>query len=77
MPNTEITVTYSGIKVTFSKYEHIPEDREEEFFWVKVEGNFPYILEERLLKEKIDSEEETEKTKPKKSIFKIIKHILK
>ncbi len=35
-----------GVKIAFSKEGGIPYDREGEFFWIIVEGDFPYILDE-------------------------------
>ncbi len=39
-----------GVKITFSKGASVPHDRTGEYFWICVDGDFPYILdEERVL----------------------------
>ena len=35
-----------GVKITFQKGTLVPCDRTEEYFWICVEGDFPYILDE-------------------------------
>jgi len=35
-----------GVKVTFQKGASVPCDRTREFFWICIEGDFPYILDE-------------------------------
>ena len=36
-----------GVKITFQKTASIPFDRTGEYFWICIEGDFPYILEEK------------------------------
>ena len=35
-----------GVKITFQKGAFVPGDRTGEFFWICIEGDFPYILDE-------------------------------
>ncbi len=35
-----------GVKITFQKDASLPCDRTGEFFWICIEGDFPYILDE-------------------------------
>ena len=35
-----------GVKITFQKGASVPCDRTGEYFWICIEGDFPYILEE-------------------------------
>ena len=35
------------VKIAFQKDASIPYDRTGEFFWICIEGNFPYILDEK------------------------------
>ena len=35
-----------GVKVTFQKGASVPCDRTGEYFWICIEGDFPYILDE-------------------------------
>ena len=35
-----------GVKVTFQKGASVPCDRTGEYFWICIEGDLPYILEE-------------------------------
>lgn len=35
-----------GVKITFAKGASVPCDRTGEYFWIYVEGDFPYILHE-------------------------------
>ena len=36
-----------GVKITFSEGAAVPCDITDEYFWICVEGDFPYILEEK------------------------------
>jgi hypothetical protein len=36
-----------GVKITFQKGAFVPCDRTGEYFWICVEGDFPYILDEK------------------------------
>ena len=36
-----------GIKITFQKGASVPCDRIGEYFWICIEGDFPYILDEK------------------------------
>ena len=35
-----------GVKITFQKGASVPCDRTGEYFWICIEGDLPYILEE-------------------------------
>ena len=35
-----------GVKMTFQKKASLPYDRPDECFWIRIEGDFPFILEE-------------------------------
>ena len=35
-----------GVKITFQKGDSVPYDRTGEYFWICIEGDFPYILDE-------------------------------
>ena len=35
-----------GVKMTFQKKASLPYDRPDECFWIRIEGDFPYLLEE-------------------------------
>ena len=35
-----------GVKITFQKGASVPCDRTGEYFWICIEGDFPYILDE-------------------------------
>ena len=35
-----------GVKITFQKVASVPCDRTGEYFWICIEGEFPYILDE-------------------------------
>lgn len=35
-----------GVKITFQKVASVPCDRAGEYFWICIEGEFPYILDE-------------------------------
>ncbi len=35
-----------GVKITFQKSASVPCDRIEDYFWICIEGDFPYILDE-------------------------------
>lgn len=35
-----------GVRISFSEDAHVPCDREGEFFWICINGDFPYVLEE-------------------------------
>ena len=35
-----------GVKISFQKDASLPYDRPDECFWIRIEGDFPYLLEE-------------------------------
>mgnify|MGYP003306516386 CR=1 FL=1 len=35
-----------GVKISFQKDPSLPYDRPDECFWIRIEGDFPYLLEE-------------------------------
>ncbi len=43
----EIAFDRFGVKISFLKGAIVPSDRTEEYFWIRIEGNFPYVLEEK------------------------------
>lgn len=42
----EVHIQKFGVNISFEKGASVPNDREDEFFWVVVEGDFPYVLDE-------------------------------
>ena len=42
----EVTIRRFGVKIAFEKGAIVPNDRDGEYFWIRVEEDFPYILEE-------------------------------
>ena len=42
----EVNFQKFGVNISFEKGASVPNDREDESFWVAVEGDFPYVLEE-------------------------------
>ena len=61
-----------GVKITFAKGATVPCDRTGEYFWISVEGDFSYILEEER-----DLTGAFSKKKEKSSCLKKIKEIFK
>ena len=35
-----------GVKISFAKDVSVPHDREGEYFWICISGDFPYVLDE-------------------------------
>lgn len=42
----EVHIQKFGVSISFEKGAAVPNDREDEFFWVVVDGDFPYVLDE-------------------------------
>lgn len=40
-----------GVKIHFLKDECVPHDREDEYFFIEVEGDFPFVLDEKMEEE--------------------------
>lgn len=45
-----------GVKLSFIKESVVPHDREDDFFFIKVEGDFPFVLDEKIEEEYIPEE---------------------
>lgn len=42
----EVVIQQFGVKIAFEKGAIVPTDLEGEYFWIRIEGDFPYVLEE-------------------------------
>lgn len=42
----EVVIQRFGVKIAFEKGAIVPTDLEGEHFWIRIEGDFPYVLEE-------------------------------
>ena len=64
----EVHIQKFGVSISFEKGSFVPNDREDECFWIVVEGNFRYVL---------DEERETSISMPSPSLLQRVKARIK
>lgn len=42
-----VSVEKFGVKISFTYDEYVPTDRKEGFFWITIDAEFPYVLEQK------------------------------